>query len=63
MFFCHALRVKLKLMVKKRDIDFNQIIPMPIPLRTTEASSRTDDGIYYYLVKSNQDELISKNSA
>lgn len=28
-------------------IDFNRIIPMPLPLRNTEASSRTDDAIYY----------------
>lgn len=40
-------------------IDFNRIIPMPLPLRDTEASSRTDDAIYYYLVKTNQEELAS----
>lgn len=39
-------------------IDFNRIIPMPLPLRNTEASSRTDDAIYYYLVKTNQEEMI-----
>lgn len=40
-------------------IDFNRIIPMPLPLRDTEASSRTDDAIYYYLVKTNQEEMVS----
>lgn len=40
-------------------IDFNRIIPMPLPLRDTEASSRTDDAIYYYLVKTNQEEMAS----
>lgn len=40
-------------------IDFNRIIPMPLPLRNTEASSRTDDAIYYYLVKTNQEEIVS----
>jgi hypothetical protein len=41
-------------------IDFNKIIPMPMALRNTEVSSCTDDAIYYYLVKTNQVELISK---
>lgn len=40
-------------------IDFNKIIPMPMALRGTEASSRTDDAIYYYLVKTNQEEMVS----
>ena len=40
-------------------IDFNRIIPMPQVLRNTEASSRTDDAIYYYLVKTNQEEMVS----
>ena len=40
-------------------IDFNRIIPMPLPLRDTEASSRIDDAIYYYLVKTNQEEMVS----
>jgi hypothetical protein len=40
-------------------IDFNKIIPMPMALRNTEASSRTDDAIYYYLAKTNQEEMIS----
>ena len=40
-------------------IDFNKIIPMPMVLRDTEASSRTDDAIYYYLVKTNQTEMVS----
>ena len=41
-------------------IDFNKIIPMPMALRDTEASSMTDDSIYYYLVKSGQEHLINK---
>lgn len=41
-------------------IDFNKIIPMPKALRDTEASSRTDDAIYYYLVKTNQTEMVSR---
>jgi hypothetical protein len=45
---------------KEQEIDFNKIIPMPMALHNTEASSRTDDAIYYYLVKTNQVELISK---
>lgn len=44
---------------EEREIDFNQIIPMPMALRGTEASSRTDDAIYYYLVKTNQEEMAS----
>lgn len=44
---------------KEQEIDFNQIIPMPMALRDTEASSRTDDAIYYYLVKTNQTEMVS----
>lgn len=44
---------------KEQEIDFNQIIPMPTILRGTEASSRTDDAIYYYLVKTNQEEMVS----
>lgn len=40
-------------------IDFNKIIPMPIALRDTEASSRTDEAIYYYLVKTNQEEMVN----
>lgn len=40
-------------------IDFNKIIPMPMALRNTEASSRTDDAIYYYLAKTNQEEMVS----
>ena len=58
--FLSRIKSETEIDGKKRDIDFNQIIPMPLPLRNTEASSRTDDGIYYYLVKTNQDELISK---
>lgn len=42
------------------DIDFNKIIPMPEELRDTEASSMTDDSIYYYLVKTGQEELVSR---
>ena len=34
-------------------IDFNTIIPMPMALRNTEASSYIDDAIYYYLAKNN----------
>lgn len=45
---------------KEQEIDFNQIIPMPIALRGTESSSRTDDAIYYYLVKTNQEEMVSR---
>lgn len=45
---------------REQEIDFNKIIPMPIALRGTEASSRTDDAIYYYLVKTNQEELVSR---
>jgi hypothetical protein len=44
---------------EEREIDFNQIIPMPMALRGTEASSRTDDAVYYYLVKTNQEEMAS----
>jgi hypothetical protein len=44
---------------KEQEIDFNQIIPMPTILRGTEASSRTDDAIYYYLAKTNQEEMVS----
>lgn len=42
------------------DIDFNKIIPMPMALHNTEASSRTDDAVYYYLVKTNQEEMVSR---
>ena len=34
-------------------IDFNTIIPMPMDLRNTEASSYIDDAIHYYLAKNN----------
>lgn len=44
---------------QKQIIDFNRIIPMPLPLRDTESSSRTDDAIYYYLATTNQEEMIS----
>lgn len=44
---------------KEQEIDFNKIIPMPTILRGTEASSRTDDAIYYYLVNTNQEEMVS----
>ena len=44
---------------KEQAIDFNQVIPMPMALRDTEASSRTDEAIYYYLVKTNQKEMLS----
>lgn len=44
---------------KEQEIDFNQIIPMPMVLHGTEASSRTDDAIYYYLVKTNQEEMVN----
>ena len=40
-------------------IDFNRIIPMPLPLRTTQSSSMVDDAIYYHLVKSGQEELVN----
>lgn len=39
-------------------IDFNKIIPMPEELRNTSASSDTDNGIYYYLVQSNQRDML-----
>jgi hypothetical protein len=45
---------------KEQEIDFNQIIPMPMALRGTEASSRTNDAVYYYLVKTNQEEMVSR---
>lgn len=43
-----------------RAIDFNKIIPMPIALRDTVASTETDNSVYYYLHKSGQEELLSK---
>ena len=45
---------------QQQDIDFNKIIPMPLPLRDTEASSAVDDAIYYYAYKTNQLELCKK---
>lgn len=41
-------------------IDFDKIIPMPKALRDTEASTRTDEAIYYYLVKTNQTEMVNR---
>jgi hypothetical protein len=38
---------------QQQDIDFNMIIPMPLPLRNTEASSDIDDAIHYYKAKNN----------
>ena len=45
---------------EQQAIDFNNIIPMPLALRNTEASSDVEDSIYYYLVKSNQEHLIAR---
>lgn len=39
-------------------IDFNRIIPMPTEIRETESSSKTDLGVFYYLYKTNQLELV-----
>ena len=40
-------------------IDFNRIIPMPMELRETEASSISDNAIFYYLNESGQTHLIN----
>lgn len=45
---------------REQEIDFNKIIPMPMCLRDTEESSTTNNGIYYYLMTSNQADLIPK---
>ena len=41
-------------------IDFNTIIPMPMPLRNSESSSYVDDCIFYYTHKTNQLDLGEK---
>jgi hypothetical protein len=43
-----------------RYIDFNKIIPMPEEIENTESSSKVDDAIYYYLVKTNQESLVDR---
>ena len=41
-----------------RHIDFNRIIPMPTEIRETECSSTSELGIFYYLYKTDQLELV-----
>jgi hypothetical protein len=45
---------------KESAIDFNKIVPMPQDLKGTEESSTTDDSICYYLIQTNQEELLNK---
>lgn len=56
--FLTAIKGKEKIDGDYPVIDFNNIIPMPEELRNTSASSDTENGIYYYLVKTNQEELL-----
>ena len=56
--FLSAIKGKEKIDGDYPVIDFNNIIPMPEELRHTSASSDTENGIYYYLVKTNQEELL-----
>ena len=42
----------------ERHIDFNNIVPMPNEIRATESSNTTDLGIYYYLYKTEQLDLL-----
>lgn len=43
---------------KERQIDFNNIIPMPQALRDTEESSKTSNSIFYYLTMNKRPDLI-----
>ena len=51
--FLSAIKGNNNMGSQQEVIDFNMIIPMPLPLRDTEASSAIDDAIYYYKVKNN----------
>lgn len=43
-----------------QDLDFNRIIQMPIELAATSESTATSEAIYYYLVKTNKNDLLPK---
>ena len=41
-------------------IDFETIIPMPSILKDTESSSRINEAVYYYLMKTNRNDWVKK---
>lgn len=45
---------------KEQIIDFNTIIQMPQMLVNTEESSRTNNALYYYIMKSGKEHLLNK---
>lgn len=41
-------------------IDFNKIVPMPDELIDTSESTHTSESLYYYLMKTNKEDMIPK---